>query len=542
MDAVQIPKWWLVIVGAAIGSAAVVIGAVRARRVDLPPRLFLIGSGAFASTLVVSVAVAPEQVRAVLGAYSRWNGVATYLGFITIAVVASIAVTDPNRRRTLESVIVWTAVVVAAYALLQRAGLDPLPWDFVYVGSPSFLGNPNFASSYIGITVPLLVVRVLGARDVRARARWLGLILVLVGGIVATHSYLGVAALILGTAVLGGVTVATSERRLARPFLLLTCGGVVVLVGALAAMWTGALSAPYAVGIRLYYWRAALGMVSDFPIFGVGFGRFEDFFRRYRPPDGMESFGVGALADNPHSVPFTMLAEGGLLVGLGWVVFFACVLVLVVRHLKVIRGAPIHERLAYAAWVGLLVAYLAQAAASFDVVSVGVLGYVIVGTLVAMAGSSTRVALTTSRTTARAVEAVAVAAALAVLVLASLPVSANLDAGEGRILVAQEQLGTAVQMFDLAASTAWWEPRYVLAAAQAAYLARDLPTALERFETTARRFPEHFQATYRSGRTAAELGQFDRAAEWYRRALVLEPNDQDLRAESEEVFDLAEDS
>jgi tetratricopeptide (TPR) repeat protein len=99
-----------------------------------------------------------------------------------------------------------------------------------------------------------------------------------------------------------------------------------------------------------------------------------------------------------------------------------------------------------------------------------------------------------------------------------------------------------VQSFDTASRRAWWEPDYGFAAGQVAYTEGDVPGAQQRFEATAASFEQSLEPAWASARVAVELGQWDRATDWYRRVLVLDPNDQDLAAEATEVIESATDA
>ncbi len=66
-------------------------------------------------------------------------------------------------------VVVFASVPVCAYAILQKAGLDPMPWrDDVTFRCSSTLGNPVFLGAYASMLLPITAALIL-----RARAYWL---------------------------------------------------------------------------------------------------------------------------------------------------------------------------------------------------------------------------------------------------------------------------------------------------------------------------------------------------------------------------------
>lgn len=543
MDPTQLPKWWLAVVAAAVGGAMVVVAASRSRKLSIPSKWFSVSVLLFGLALVASVLAADEQMRAVMGGYGRWNGATGYLGYLGLGMLAAMTLNTVERRRRVGSAILLAAGVVAGYALIQRAGLDPLRWELVYgTSASSSLGNPNFAAAYLGIPVPLVVARFLSASgSTPIRAGYGALFLLLVSGQLATGSLLGPFATATGLAVMAVVVLVTSDRRvLRRTGGTLAWAGPVAGLVALSGLWSGAVVGPQTVTIRLYYWRAAIGMFLDHPVVGVGMGRFEDFFRRYRPLEAYPELG-GAFADNPHSVLLALASEGGLLLLIPWLFLLGVIVALVWSWVRTARSREVSypDRLVVAAWTGAFAGYLGQALASFDVPSLAVLGYVLAGSVVTLTHGMDEASVSGTATVRRGVAILAGVVAVGLVAVATVPVIADLEGGEGQRQAAAGDFGAAVQSFDTASQRAWWEPRYSFGAGQVAYMGGDVPGAQQRFESTAASFERSFQPALASARIAVELGQMDRAAEWYRRALILEPNDEQLASEATEVIEPA---
>ena len=53
---------------------------------------------------------------------------------------------------------------------------------------------------------------------------------------------------------------------------------------------------------RSFYWEAALNMMQDQPLFGVGMDGFGDWYRRSRTQE-IADFNAGITADTAHSIP-----------------------------------------------------------------------------------------------------------------------------------------------------------------------------------------------------------------------------------------------
>ncbi|MGI8981176.1 MAG: O-antigen ligase family protein [Pirellulaceae bacterium] len=85
--------------------------------------------------------------------------------------------------------------------------------------------------------------------------------------------------------------------------LLLIIGLGVVFVGGLDAEVLS--EAPKAVLYRLQYWRSTAAMIADYPLLGVGPGRFQSFFAQYKLPEASET------VSDPHNFLLEIWATAG---------------------------------------------------------------------------------------------------------------------------------------------------------------------------------------------------------------------------------------
>lgn len=103
----------------------------------------------------LSSLLAVEPIEALLGSFHRAQGLATQL-FWLVLFVALIAWAQARRvRERLFSALVLSSIPVSAYGLLQRCGLDPLPWSLdMSERCSSTLGNPVFLGGYLAMLLP----------------------------------------------------------------------------------------------------------------------------------------------------------------------------------------------------------------------------------------------------------------------------------------------------------------------------------------------------------------------------------------------------
>ncbi len=224
------------------------------------------------------------------------------------AIVAGVwAATLPSRRVLEVAAVVGTGLVVSTAVLHACFGLTSLfGVAETWVTPPKrffapFLNN-NHTASWLLLTWPLWVDRLLDAERERSH-RWLAAIALVVSGglLVATGSR---GALLAALAV--AALVAMSRGRLPHG---LGIGIGAVVVGLLVVV--GPMAAPGRAGL----WSAALRAWVDHPIFGSGAGTFGRVVDAYRSDTDFASW------HHAHSEPLQWLVETGLVgivaVGLG---------------------------------------------------------------------------------------------------------------------------------------------------------------------------------------------------------------------------------
>lgn len=131
------------------------------RLVDVPlllPVLLVVFAYLLSTALSISPAVA------LWGSYQRMQGTYTALSYIVIfALVASHLRTRAQLDRLMTTIIL-TSLPVGLYGIIQRYGLDPLPWaGDVQTRVASSLGNAIFVASYLIMAIPPTLARLLNA-------------------------------------------------------------------------------------------------------------------------------------------------------------------------------------------------------------------------------------------------------------------------------------------------------------------------------------------------------------------------------------------
>lgn len=219
-------------------------------------------------------------------------GVWTEFFFLAaVGFVATQAFTTVPQAQRLFVVICAAVAAASVYGFLQKAGLDPFPWDDrdtdVYLNLPATFGNPNFAAHTLILTIPLALYLAVSGRP------WC----LALAAIHVAHLYytgqrgglVGLAAALLLLAVAWGV-----GRRLRRPgagavatLVLVGLAGLFGLLGAMGitrALTQTPIPLETPLLIRYQSYISATDMFRDAPLGGWGPGVYERAYPRYWTP------------------------------------------------------------------------------------------------------------------------------------------------------------------------------------------------------------------------------------------------------------------
>ncbi|MBM4778668.1 MAG: hypothetical protein GQE15_13270 [Archangiaceae bacterium] len=436
-------------------------------------------------------------------------------GFVTLCGVLLFAsVSSGVEPRAL----VWAAVPVSAWALLQATGHDVFEWADVarWCGGMrpfATLGHPT----QLGVWLAAMTVFALDLG--RRRARGFFVIAALTAIVcVATLSRAGWLALLVGggsyVLLIGARRTVTARQVLGGVALLgLVTALVMALVGfdAVVERVTNVLVAP----TRLALWKTSLAAFREHPLLGWGFDTFLLVDQQLRQPEAWQ-YEWGVTAAHAHSFPAQVLATQGLL---GAVVMgVAMVLVLRAWH----RGGA-HRTAPAEVAVALALAAAAQ------VTFLGVLGSALLLMVVvrSLDGDDARLLPTWSRFVAAPVLAVALVMLTASMVGRSddgLETAARLEpwsptwpALRGAVLEEQGHLDAARTSYEAAVSRA---PMLAVSLANVGRVAskqHDVTTSREAFERARRLAPLDARLALESAEASLRLDELELAGatlEW----------------------------
>jgi len=535
LDSFHLTKWTTSLLAALVMLAVWGMRLARHDGVDLPWGPFPAAALTFVLGALLVTGLAGSVGRSLFGAHGRWSGALGYAAYVIIAV-AVIVVFDRRSVRRLGGVVVGAGVAVAGYAWLQRIGIDPIPWNRIYgEAQAGTLGNPNFMSAYLGIGIPVAAWLTLESRGNTARSvGWALSTIVLASSLPLADSTQGYVAAGAGLWWMALCLICTQHAVSGRR--LLTSGWVFLTVMA-AGLVTWRLlaggSPPVTLEIRLQYWGAALTAFVASPVIGPGLGSFSQSYWLHRSADAWNMLGDSVRVDAPHNVPLTLLAEGGLVVALPYMVATAIVGICMIRAL---RNQDRSSLLAVGGIGGAWIAYQLQSLVSIDVPPLALVGWVLAAaTLVVSGADRTRTwrpgkSLPAKRR--KRVQGLATGLFSLALLVASVgvfrPIRADIAARNATVATSPEETDA---LFAKAVSLAPWEERYLTEWARILAGSGRLEAAAAVLTNATTVAPLDWEIWRALAKVSGAIGETDRAIAAYERALELNPASPALGAE-----------
>ena len=321
---------------------------------------------AVAAFLVLNVAAwisSSDRDQSLYGERLEYQGLLTILLYIGLFYVARLASSTGHRLRQLFWAVAIGASFVSGYALVQKAGLDPV-WDGYLPEGRVFssIGQANALAAYLVLAIPVTVALLVHGR-LPLRAVSSLAVVTMTAALVLTLSrggYLGLiaASLVLVAGLRGRLR--PHARRLAQigAACLAAVIGVVVLIGATDAAFTQPVRRPFSIGdasVRFHVdaWHVAIRIAAEHPLLGTGQETFPDVFPRYSH-DVLPTERAAALdafrVESPHNVYL------GIAAGAGIPALIAYVGLLAAFVLTVVRAARTADPHMYVALVAVLAA------------------------------------------------------------------------------------------------------------------------------------------------------------------------------------------
>jgi len=387
MDPINIPKLLILALGAGAALSLVVIDKRFKLELKRNKLLYLLIT-LFIFFLIFSSLVASQSFStSLIGMWGRNNGLLCYLAFLGLFIATSFSKKITTAKYILSS-LTLLGLIFGIYAWLQYFKLDFMqklfPWYNVKSVIALTLGNSNFASVFLGLTFTASIGYFLNSTTPKL-FRFGALISIGIQWLLVPYiDTQGKLIYALGGSIVFGVWLSTSNRKKLKIIgYFWWLGAALTGILGVTGLWgIGPFAQMLANNVinlkdRYYHWLAAINMIRDNVIFGVGIDSFGDFHRRYRIIESIEARGTPLTGtDNAHNVFLQLGSTAGLplmIVYISLVVFITWrgTKALALQQNKLVGGSLL------AIWAG----YQVQALISVDQIGVAVWSWIVGGAL-----------------------------------------------------------------------------------------------------------------------------------------------------------------
>ena len=379
VDVVNVPKIASACVFAAMGIGALV--ANRGLWSWAAHKTVVVLVGAFCIwQFVVLFASGANKSQQLFGINGRNTGLVTYCALAALLLIATFASNERYIRRFSRAALLAGGLSIA-YGLLQFIGADPLPWKYIYNPIHGFLGNPDFQSSFVGITCAVAFALIID-KKLSMKNRVMLASFIICGLFVAkkSGSQQGLLVFAIGVGVVGFIYIRThlSKAFYLGYIALAAVGFIAVLLGSFSKGPLGGILYRSSIANRGDYWRAGWKMTTEHPIFGVGMDSYGNWYRRSRDLVATTRSGADGISDAAHNVFLDYSSNGGFPL---LIIYVAITSLVIVSLWKVIARTTLFNPY-FAAIAGAWVAYQAQSIISINQIGIAIWGWVLSGLII----------------------------------------------------------------------------------------------------------------------------------------------------------------
>ena len=381
-DPINLPKMFVLVLFAAIALGLVIPDLLGAHKLSSSNQKIGLGLiGLFAVGLLISTVATDVKYTAIFGEFHRNNGFLSYFAMVVLMVAGSLVfnLKSVNRYFTFFGV---TGLLLTFYGILQGLGADPVGWKIDYNPFITTLGNPNFTSGFLGISGIAILYLALDAKDRKFQVIYAVGLLADLYILWRSGSIQGVFGFLIGATVIILVKLWLIDKRCGQ--IGLAAAAIAGAPVALAVMNIGPLASKLYQGTlrnRFDYWNAAIGMFKDHPIFGVGIDRFGEYYREYAVQNQVVQ---GQITDNAHSIYLQLLATGGLILIIPYLLLVLFITLIGLKSLIMFQG---EDKFKVGALFGIWLGTITINVVTVDNLGVGVWFWITGGALVAVSSS-----------------------------------------------------------------------------------------------------------------------------------------------------------
>ena len=336
---------------------------------------------AFTAGFFVAFLLTPVKSVGFLGDTGRNIGFLNYVFLMIVAVYSAYKFSIENVKN-----LYWTVfalnLVLTLYGFLQHYKIDFLQWKTQYNPIILMTGNPDFASSLLGLFAVICVAGLF--LDFKKLIKVVIGLVTLVTGVVIywTHARQGLVATAAGLGLIALVLLWQRSRRAAISlFILELTLGVFSILGMLQMGPLTKFFFKASVTDRGYNWRAAIAMFKAHPLLGVGVDRYAAYFLQYRDPKYPLLYGYTQTVTNAHNVFLEIFATAGVFAGLAYLAFISFI---GYRAFVALKKSSGRDQIMIIGIIAGWVVFVAQSIISVDSLVISIWGWVLGGAIVGL--------------------------------------------------------------------------------------------------------------------------------------------------------------
>jgi O-antigen ligase len=386
MDPINIPKMMFLVLGA--GIAVGIFWKDLSLLWEPKTRLLFFVSCWFVFALLSASIISPQPLfNSVVGVWGRNNGALTYTSLLVLFLATASQKSLTPSIYTIKA-LTFLGFGCAAYGALQTFGRDPISWENSGSEVILTLGNSNFAGAFIALTA----ISTLGyiakfTKSKLVKALLLTSYLTQMYVILKSEALQGLIISLLGSGLFLGFLLSFSKIKFAKTLSMAwwLSFAVTSFIGLISVFGIGPLAStisPYLGSLRdrYYHWVAAVNMMKDNLIFGVGIDSFGDYYRLNRVQAAIDARGTAATGtNNAHNTFLQIGATGGLILLSAYLALTFYIAYRAVRALKIQE-----DKVIVSALISIWLAFQIQSFVSIDQIGLVVWGWILGGCIVSI--------------------------------------------------------------------------------------------------------------------------------------------------------------
>ena len=338
----------------------------------------------FFGALATFISEAP-LVQSLYGNYGRNTGFLTYL-FLTILFVAGCFLRTSTSFKIIEYGLFIACSVNIAYCAYVLLFGDFIGWNNPSGKILGTLGNPNFISALLGISVSIFAAKSFDSK-IRPRFRFTFAVFAFIAlyEVLASASLQGVVVAIAGLTAVIYFKIRSWAKSIYLELSLVAMAICAGAAGVLGTLQIGPLQQflyKTSVSLRGEYWNAGITMGQSH-FFGVGFDSYGDWYRSSRRPSALILPGASVVTNTAHNVFIDIYSAGGIILFVAYCMIILCTAIAIFRIFRKSKSYNSTVIVLVVAWLG----YHLQSIISINQIGLAVWGWVLGGTLIGLSNS-----------------------------------------------------------------------------------------------------------------------------------------------------------